>query len=200
MDLEMKMDQAIWVAKQLFDRGKTTGSSANLSFRDGEHMYISGTNTSFGSLTKESFSKMDLNGNHIEGIKPSKEFPLHLTLYKMNSDNTAVIHTHSHYSTLISCLNLENEGDAIPNYTPYLGMKLGKIKLIDYFKPGSKELFMEFEKQVDGRNGYLLKNHGPIVADKNMESAFYSLEELEESATIAWDLMNSQLNSRLIED
>ena len=30
--LEEKTETAVWIAKSLFDRGKTSGSSANLSF------------------------------------------------------------------------------------------------------------------------------------------------------------------------
>lgn len=197
-ELQKSMQEAIWVAKALFDRGKASGSSANISFRLNEHVFISGTNTCFGNLTENSFAKLDLGGNHLEGIKPSKEFPLHLALYKQNSKNQAVIHTHSLYSTLWSCLYFEEWNDIIPKYTPYLDMKLGAVKLIDYYSPGSKELFTEFEKEVDDRQGYLLKNHGPIVSDQTILKAFYSIEELEESASIAWQFANSNLKGEQI--
>ena len=41
--LEQKMNDAIWIAKELFDRGKATGSSANLSFLHDGHIYITGS-------------------------------------------------------------------------------------------------------------------------------------------------------------
>lgn len=192
-NLKNKLQETIWVAKQLFTRGKTSGSSANISFRHDDKIYVSGTNTCFGNLTQESFSVLDLQGNHLEGIKPSKEFPLHLMLYNNDKKNQSVIHTHSRYSTLWSCLEFDNKEDVIPSYTPYLDMKLGPIKLVDYFNPGSQELFHAFKEEIDDRRGYLLKNHGPIVADQSILKAFYSLEELEESAAIAWEITNSQL-------
>lgn len=197
-ELQKTTEEAIWVAKQLFARGKTSGSSANLSFRMGEHIFISGTNTCFGDLKEDSFAKLDLDGNHLAGIKPSKEFPLHLTLYKQSSKNQAVIHTHSHYSTLWSCLHFENWNDIIPKYTPYLDMKLGAIKLINYYSPGSQELFNEFAKEADSRQGYLLKNHGPVVAGQTILKTFYAIEELEESASIAWQFENSALKGEQI--
>lgn len=49
--LEQKMNDAIWIAKELFDRGKATGSSANLSFLHDGHIYITGSGTCFGNLT-----------------------------------------------------------------------------------------------------------------------------------------------------
>ena len=37
----------------------------------------------------------------------------------------------------------------------------------------------------------LLKAHGPVVPGKSIMDAFYCLEELEESAHIAWELNRS---------
>lgn len=197
--LEQKFNDAIWVAKVLFDRNKATGSSANLSFLHDGKIYITGSGTSFGRLSKEDFSVMDLDGNHLEGIKASKEFPLHATFYKKRSDVGAVLHTHSFYSTLWSCLEHEDPKNVIPNYTPYLRMRLGTVGLVPYAKPGSKELFQLFEERFQDSDGYLLENHGPVVGEKDILSAFYALEELEESARIAWELRNES-RARLIKE
>lgn len=188
--LKDKMETAIWVGKSLFERGKTAGSSANMSFLHEGKIYISGSGTCFGTLTEDSFSIVDMDGNHIGGIKPSKELPLHLMVYKKSNSIGAVLHTHSIYSVLWSCLEHENTADCIPSYTPYLKMKLGTVGLVPYAKPGSKELFDAFEKCVDLSDGYLLRNHGAVVGDKNMMSAFFGLEELEESARVAWEFRN----------
>ena len=40
MSLEEKTDQGIWIGKTLFDRGKVTGSSANMSFIHDNTVYI----------------------------------------------------------------------------------------------------------------------------------------------------------------
>jgi len=77
-------------------------------------------------------------------------------------------------------------------------MRLGAVGLVPYAKPGSKELFQLFEERFQDSEGYLLENHGPVVGDKDILSAFYTLEELEESARIAWELRNES-RARLIE-
>lgn len=192
-EFEITVNDSLWIAHTLFNRNKVTGSTANLSFRAGNYIYVSGTGTCFGRLKKEEFAKMDLDGNHLGGVKPSKEYPLHLLFYQKNKDAGAVLHTHSFYSTLWSCYCEEKEGSAIPKYTPYLEMKLGSIGLIPYAPPGSKQLFDAFAKNLDARRGYLLRNHGPVVGDKNLLSAFYALEELEESARIAWMIRNERI-------
>ncbi|HAM80903.1 class II aldolase/adducin family protein [Ornithinibacillus bavariensis] len=191
-NFEQKLNDAIWVGKVLFDRNKATGSSANLSFMHEDKIYITASGTCFGNLTESSFSVVDLNGNHISGIKPSKELPLHMALYEKDSRIKSVLHTHSFYSTLWSCMEHDNVTDVIPNYTPYLRMKLGTVGLVPYAKPGSEELFSLFKERVNDSDGYLLQNHGPIVGDQDLISAFYVLEELEESARIAWELRNEK--------
>lgn len=71
-------------------------------------------------------------------------------------------------------------------------MKLGTVGLVPYGKPGSEELFPAFRQCVSGSDGFLLENHGPIVGGKNLLDAFYCLEELEESARMAWKSNSSK--------
>lgn len=193
-DLKEKFKDAIWIGKSLFNRDKVSGSSANLSFIHNKKIYITGSGTCFGNLKESDFSVNDRNGNHLEGIKPSKELPLHKTLYDKSSSIQAIIHTHSLYSTLWSCIDHEDETDIMPSYTPYLRMRIGTIGLIPYAHPGSKALFNYFSERINDSDGYILQNHGPVVGDKDLISAFYGLEELEESAEIAWELKDVKAN------
>ena len=191
--LEEKLSQAIWAAKSLFERGKTSGSSANLSIRHGDRIYITGSGTCFGTLKPSDFSVVSLKGEHLEGPKPSKEFPLHGALYGKSDEIQAVLHIHSPYAVIWSCLDHENEKDCIPDHTPYLKMKVGTVGLIPYEKPGSKELFAAFEERIYDSDGYLLRNHGPVVGGRDIMDAFYKIEELEESARVAWELKKAGL-------
>lgn len=182
------MEEALWVAHSLFQRGKASGSSANLSFRLGDKIYVTGSGTCFGRLQAYEFSVMSMAGEHLEGIRPSKEFPLHHKLYLKDSSVEAVIHTHSTYATLWSCLPHTDVTDCVPGHTPYLNMKVGTIGLVPYAQPGSEELFGLFEQALPLSDGFLLGRHGPVVAGKSMLEAFYGLEELEDSCRIAWEL------------
>lgn len=186
--LREKIEAAVWAAHSLFERGKTTGSSANMSFRHGDLIYISASGSCFGTMTEEDFTAIDMDGKPAADKKPSKEWPLHLALYEKSPDIGAVIHTHSTYSVLWSFVPAALEQDCIPDHTPYLKMKLGTVGLVPYEKPGSEALFAAFRERVGTSDGYLLKNHGPVVPGKTVMDAFYCLEELEESARIAWEL------------
>lgn len=192
-ELQQKLEQAIWIGKSLFERNKTAGSSANMSFLHENTVSITGSGTCFGTLKAESFSTVDLSGAHIDGPSPSKELPLHLGLYNQKPEIKAVIHTHSFYSVLWSCLPHANPVDIIPTYTPYLKMRLGTVGLVPYAPPGSAELFKLFSGHIDKSDGYMLANHGPVVGSADLLSAFYALEELEESAHLAWEFCGKNI-------
>ncbi len=191
--LEQKLEQAVWAAHSLFERGKTAGSSANMSFRHEGKIYITASGSCFGTLRAEDFAVVSMDGTPLGERKPSKEWPLHLALFEKSPEIGAVIHTHSSYSVLWSFVPGLPEQDCIPDHTPYLKMKLGTVGTVPYEKPGSQALFDAFRQRVAQSDGFLLKNHGPVVPGKDVMDAFYCLEELEESARIAWELFRAGL-------
>lgn len=84
----------------------------------------------------------------------------------------------------------------IPRYTPYLEMKLGAVVEIPYAPPGSQELFSLMRERVGTERGYLLCNHGPIVAGRSLMNAFECLEELEQSSWLAWEAYSTGVQLR----
>ena len=67
-------EQICVLAKSLFDRGFTVGSSGNISARTDEGNWLmTPTNSSFGFLDPEELSRFDSVGNHIDGKEPTKE-------------------------------------------------------------------------------------------------------------------------------
>lgn len=186
-----KLELACWIARSIFDRGLGPGTTGNLSFIQNGTLYITGGGTCFGRLRPEDFSAVELPAMKWTGPKPSKELPLHAAVYRHDPNVSAVIHIHSTYATLWSCLPHEKEADCVPQYTPYLKMKLGTVGLIPYAKPGSQELFDSFDAHIDASDGWLLRNHGLVVGGKDLMDAFACAEELEESCKVAWMLKNT---------
>lgn len=192
------LERTLGVAHSLFNRNRTTGSSANISFRFGDHVYISRSGSCFGLLSESDFVEVDLEGRYISDGKPSKELPIHLAFYKKNEQYRSVIHTHGPYAALLSCLSNLDPYDAIVSYTPYLKMKIGNVVLVPYATPGSKELFNMVNERIRHGDALLLANHGAVVAGQSPLDAFYQIEELEESARINWMLRN-ETNVKQIE-
>ena len=183
--LQEKLEQALWVGHTLFQLGRTSGSSANLSFLHQGRIFITASGSCFGRLRAEDFAEIDLQGESLNGKNPSKEWPLHRDYYGKDGAIQCVIHTHGPYGVLWSCRKFDHDTDIIPPYTPYLEMKVGKIALVPYGPPGSQKLFDAFRETLPKGDAYLLKNHGAIVGGSSILEAFYGIEELEESARIA---------------
>ena len=56
-ELAQKLEDAVWIGRSLFERGKTSGSSANMSFFHNGTMYISQSGSCFGTLKADEFRR-----------------------------------------------------------------------------------------------------------------------------------------------
>src|SRR5438477_9590684 len=86
------------LGKSMFDRGLTAGSSGNISVRLDDGWLLTPTNACLGRLDPARISKLDWDGRLISGDPPSKESPIHLSMYQERGAAGAVVHLHSTYS------------------------------------------------------------------------------------------------------
>lgn len=179
-------EQICLLAKSMFDRGLTGGSTGNISARteDGG-LLVSPTGTSFGRLDPGRLSRFDAQGRHVGGDKPTKEMPLHAAFYDTRSSAGAVVHLHSCHSVAWSMMPDVNEDDFLPPLTPYGIMKLGRVKLLPFFLPGDPAMGEAVRGLAGRRTAVMLANHGPVVAGKDVEAACNAIEELEDTARLA---------------
>ena len=179
-------EQICLLAKSLFDRGLTHGSTGNISARTADGgLLVSPTGTSFGRLDPARLSRFDAKGNLIDGDPPTKEMPLHSAFYETRSTAGAVVHLHSCHSVAWSMMPDANEDDFLPPLTPYAIMKLGRVKLLPCFLPGDPAMGEAVRGLAGKRSAVMLANHGPVVAGKDVEAACNAIEELEETARLA---------------
>ena len=200
MSSETRLREQICIlAKSMFDRGLTGGSTGNISARteDGG-LLVSPTGTSFGRLDPGRLSRFDANGTLISGDKPTKEMPLHTAFYDTRSSAGAVVHLHSCHSVALSMMPDANEDDFLPRLTPYAIMKLGKVKLLPFFMPGDAAMGEAVRGLAGKRSAVMLANHGPVVAGKDIEAACNAIEELEDTARLA--MMTRSMSPRGISD
>ncbi|PYG28337.1 aldolase [Pelagimonas varians] len=179
-------EQICLLAKSMFDRGLTGGSTGNISARteDGG-LLVSPTGTSFGRLDPGRLSRFDAEGILISGDKPTKEMPLHSAFYETRSTAGAVVHLHSCHSVALSMMPDVDPDNFLPPLTPYGIMKLGKVQLLPFFMPGDPAMGDAVRGLAGKRSAVMLANHGPVVAGKDIEAACNAIEELEDTARLA---------------
>lgn len=179
-------EQICTLAKSLFDRCLTHGSTGNISARtpDGG-LLVSPTGSSFGRLDPARLSRFSATGVHVAGDKPTKEMPLHTAFYDTRSQAGAVVHLHCCHAVAWSLLPEADEDNFLPPLTPYAIMQLGRVRLLPYFRPGDPAMGQAVRGLAGKRSAIMLANHGPVVAGKDVEAACNAIEELEATAKLA---------------
>ena len=186
-------EEICWFGKSLYDRGLTPGSSGNISARVDDGWLMTPTNACLGRLDPATLSKVDAKGDAISGDKPTKESFLHLSMYAERPSAGAIVHLHSTHSVAVSVLADTDPENPIPPITAYYVMKIGKLALLPYYAPGDLTLANAVREVAGRHHAVLLANHGPVVAGKDLSTAVYATEELEETAKLYLMLRGQRL-------
>ena len=191
-------EQICMLAKSMFDRGLTGGSTGNISARTSDGgLLVSPTGTSFGRLDPARLSHFDSTGRLIDGDEPTKEMPLHNAFYDTRSTAGAVVHLHSCHAVALSMMPDLDADNFLPPLTPYAIMKLGKVALLPFFRPGDPLMGKAIRGLAGKRSAVMLANHGPVVAGKDVEAACNAIEELEDTARLA--LLMRGVNAQMLD-
>lgn len=170
--------------RSLFERGYSCGSSGNLSVRLADGYLVTPTNSCLGRLDPARLSRLDADGRHAAGDAPSKEAVLHLAVYAARPDAGSVVHLHSPHAVAVSCLASVNRKNALPPLTPYYVMRVGRLPVVPYVRPGHPDLAAAVGRAAAGASSVLMANHGPVCAAASLDAAVYAAEELEETARL----------------
>ena len=182
------------VGKSLFDRGYVHATAGNISVRLDDGFLITPTDACMGFLDPAKLAKLDHNAQQTSGDKASKTIALHQSIYSaaapFNPQVGCIIHTHS---THCVALTLHSPGaELLGALTPYFVMKVGRVPVIHYHRPGSPALAVEVANTISdyGARGtpvraVMLPRLGPNVWASTPFEAMAVLEELEETAKLA---------------
>jgi len=127
---------------------------------------------------------VDRGGRLVAGDAPTKESFLHRVMYEERPSTGAVVHLHSTHSVAVSCLAEIDPEDVLPPITAYYVMRVGRLPLVPYFRPGDLALAEAVRGFAGKHHAVLLANHGPVVAGSNLDAAVNAIEELEETAKL----------------
>ena len=177
-------DAIVRIARSMFERGLTHGSTGNISMRVGDGWLMTPTGSSFGDLDPARLSRLDAAGVHIGGDAPTKEAFLHRAMYDEQPRFAAVVHLHSVYSVAVSVLADVDPADVLPPLTAYYVMRVGGLPLVPYFAPGDAALAEAVRGLAGRHHALLLANHGPVVAGTSLAAAADAIEELEATARL----------------
>lgn len=168
--------EVVHYCKLMVARGLTKGTGGNISIfdRDSGNVIISPSGIDYDVMTGEDVSVVDLNGNLLDGKKPSSEFPMHAVFYKRRDDINAIVHTHSTFATTISSLRWD-----LPAVSYLVAFSGKNVRCASYATFGTQELAENAFEAMKDRQAVLLANHGLLAGASNIATAFAVAEEIE---------------------
>ena len=186
------------VGSSLFERGYVHAGAGNISVRlpDGDGYLITPTDACLGHLQPEQLARVDETGEQVSGERASKTLALHRRIYAAAPDAHCVLHSHSSHLVALSLqLSAEQRVAAadslLPPITPYFVMKVGRVPLLPYHRPGDPavgplvaDAVARARRRGATLRAVMLDRLGPKVWHHSPASAMATLEELEETAKL----------------
>ncbi len=172
------------VGASLHARGYTTGTAGNISARLSDGWLITPTDACLGKLDPARLAKVSAANEWLSGDKPSKTLALHRGIYQRNAQARCVLHTHSTHLVALTLAGVAAPEAVLPPITPYQVMKIGRVPLIAYARPGAPTVAEQVAAIAGEVRGVLLERLGPVVWADSVTRASHALEELEETARL----------------
>jgi ribulose-5-phosphate 4-epimerase/fuculose-1-phosphate aldolase len=191
-------EQICRVGRSLFERGLVHATAGNISVRLDDGFLITPTDACLGFLDPARLARLDVACNQTGGDRASKTIALHTRIYaaaiRFDADTRCVIHTHSTHCvalTLQKSAQPDATDELLPPLTPYFVMKVGRVPVIPYHRPGAAEAAEQVARTIEryGARGtpiraVMLERLGPNVWHDTPAAAMAVLEELEETARL----------------
>jgi L-fuculose-phosphate aldolase len=170
-------------AREMLRLGLVSGTSGNVSARDGDNVIITPARLAYVEMTEDDLVALDPDGGYAEdGREPSSERRVHLAIYAARQDAGAIVHTHSVHATAWSFL-----GEPLDTGTEELEAAVGGAVRTARFAPtGSDEIAEEAVEALGDRGAVLLGRHGVVAVAETPAAALARCVVVERQAQLAW--------------
>lgn len=187
------------IGESLYARGYVHATAGNISVRleDGGFL-ITPTDACLGRLEPQRLARLDADGRQLCGDRASKTIALHRAIYAATlaagQPAGCVLHTHSTHTVALTLRGRpgKQEAELLPALTPYFVMKVGRVPLLPYHRPGDPAVAQLVAERIAAYaarglrlRAVMLSRLGPNVWHNDPASAAAVLEELEETARLA---------------
>ena len=177
------------LAKQLIDtslemakRGINHGTAGNVSARYENGFLITPSGIAYDRLSPDDIVFVDTNGLVEGDVEPSSEWRMHRDIYVHKPNSAAVVHAHSTFATVLSCLRR-----SIPAFHYMVAVAGGvDIRCSEYALFGTQALSDAMLEALEDRRACLLGTHGLICFHDDLEKALGLAVEVEALAKQYW--------------
>ncbi|MBN8458756.1 MAG: class II aldolase/adducin family protein [Verrucomicrobia bacterium] len=178
------------IGKRMWAREYTDGNGGNLTVRVGDNLVLcTPTLVSKGFMTLEQMCLVDMEGKQLAGkYKRTSECMTHLAIMKRQPKAKACCHAHPPHGTAFAVAGVQPPTCMIPEAEVFLG----QIGMAEYRTPGSPANAEVVGNAAVQHMAVLMVNHGVITWGKDIEDAYWKMENVEAYCKTVW--VASQLN------
>jgi L-ribulose-5-phosphate 4-epimerase len=169
-------------AREMLRLGLVTGTSGNVSARDGDNVLITPAASPYEQMTEDDVVSIGPDGEPADGDGvPSSEWRVHMAIYGVRPDVGAIVHTHSVHATAWSF-----SGEPLETGTEELEAATGGAVLTAPYAPtGSAEIAAAAAKALGDRRAVLLGRHGVVGVGATASEALATCVVVERQAQLA---------------
>ncbi len=181
------------MGRRIWQKGYVDGNGGNITVRVGDNLVLcTPTLISKGFMKCEDICLIDLEGNQLAGSrKRTSEAMTHLAIMKRQPEAKACVHAHPPHATAFAVAAVQPPTCMIPEAEVFLG----EIGYARYFTPGTPEVAEEVGRVAVDHYSVIMENHGVIVWGKDVEDAYWKLENTDAYCQTVW--IASQLGGDL---
>lgn len=183
-------ERMVEIGQRMWAREYTDGNGGNLTIRVGDNLVLcTPTLVSKGFMTVEQMGLVDLEGKQLAGkFKRTSECMTHLAIMKRQPKAKACCHAHPPHGTAFAVAGVQPPTCMIPEAEVFLG----QIGMAEYRTPGTPANAEVVGNAAVEHMAVLMVNHGVITWGKDIEDAYWKMENVESYCKTVW--VASQLN------
>jgi len=181
------------MGRRIWEKGYVDGNGGNITVRVGDNLVLcTPTLISKGFMTPADVCLIDLDGNQLAGTrKRTSEAMTHLAIMKRQPAAKSCVHAHPPHATAFAVAGVRPPTCMIPEAEVFLG-EIGYAK---YQTPGTPAVAEEVGTVGIDHCSIIMENHGVIVWGKDVEDAYWKLENTDAYCQTVW--IASQLGGSL---
>ncbi|NQU25052.1 MAG: class II aldolase/adducin family protein [Candidatus Nealsonbacteria bacterium] len=173
-------NELIEYGKKIYDAHLVVGCGGNISVRDGDGVWMKPSGLALYELGEDDLCGMNLEtGEQVAGdLKPTSEVNMHLGIYRVRPDVTAVFHTHSPWLCGVVSAGIDLSKKVM--FAEFIN-DLGGRATVPYVTPTTQELadlMCEAAKEADS---IFMTNHGFCGLGTTMKQAFFRCLVVEDA-------------------
>ena len=190
-DIEFRRD-IVRIGRLLHEKGFIAANDGNISVRLNDFTVLATpTCMSKGMLTDEDLVTVDMRGKKLSGLREvSSEIAMHLMIYRVRPDVSAVVHAHPPTATGFAAAGRALDEALVSEIV----ISLGTVPLAEYATPGTVDLCDNIEPHVEDHDAVLMANHGVVTYGDDLLTAYMNMETVEHFAKIS--LVAHQLGTK----